>query len=144
MASAPSLGRILIVDDYRLGVDTLVEYFIHAGYEVFGAYDGPDALTMVERHRPDVVLLDIQMPGMSGIEVLQQMRLRWRAMPVIMVSGADDLELAKSSLRRGALDYVRKPFDFEILDRCVAAALMRARSGNASALPITSPDPAGL
>ena len=100
----------------------MAQYFTHAGYEVVGAHNGRDALAMVQLHQPDVVLLDIRMPGMTGIDVLQQMRLRWSAIPVIMVSGSDDLELAKSSLRRGAIDYVQKPFDFETLHRCVAAA----------------------
>ena len=125
MASTLRLGRLLVVDDHPDSVDIMAQYFTHAGYEVVGAHNGRDALSMVDRHHPDVVLLDIHMPGMTGIDVLQQMRLRWSAMPVIMVSGADDLELAKSSLRRGALDYVKKPFDFEILHRCVAAATTR-------------------
>jgi DNA-binding response OmpR family regulator len=125
MASTLRLGRLLVVDDHPDCVDIMAQYFTHAGYEVVGAHNGRDALGMVERHQPDVVLLDIRMPGMTGIDVLQQMRLRWNALPVIMVSGADDLELAKSSLRRGALDYVQKPSDFEILHRCVAAATTR-------------------
>jgi len=122
MASALRLGRLLAVDDQPDCVDIMAQYFTHAGYEVVGAHNGRDALAMVQVHQPDVVLLDVHMPGMTGIDVLQQMRLRWRTIPVIMVSGSDDLELAKSSLRRGAIDYVHKPYDFEILHRCVAAA----------------------
>jgi DNA-binding response OmpR family regulator len=143
MASAdvPHLGRLLVVDDHPDSVTVVAEYFTHAGYEVFGAHNGRDALGMVDQHRPDVVLLDIRMPGMSGVEVLQQIRLRWRALPVVMVSGADDVELARSCLRRGALDYVRKPFDFDNLHRAVAAAAARAATGEgpwASALEPTS------
>jgi DNA-binding response OmpR family regulator len=128
-----SLGRLLVVDDHPDTVAMVVEYFEHAGYDVFGVHNGPDALSTLEVKHPEVVLLDIRMPGMTGIQVLQQIRVRWRELPVIMVSGADDLELARSSLHRGALDYVQKPFDFEILHRCVAAALTRPGPGARSA-----------
>jgi DNA-binding response OmpR family regulator len=112
-----------------------VQYFTHTGYEAFGAYNGSDALRMVEREHPDVVLLDVNMPGLSGIEVLQQMRMRWGTLPIIMVSGAGDRALATSCLQRGAFDYVQKPFDAEILQRCVAAALTRGAAAGSTRPP---------
>jgi FixJ family two-component response regulator len=74
------------------------------------------------------VLLDIRMAGLTGVEVLQQLRLRWPELPVIMVSGAGDLDLARSCLSRGAVDYVAKSFDLEHLHRCVSAAHGGARA----------------
>jgi DNA-binding response OmpR family regulator len=126
VAPRASLGRLLVVDDHPDSVDMVVEYFTQAGYEVFGAYSGSDALRMADLEHPDVVLLDIHMPGLSGVEVLEQMRRRWGALPIIMMSGAGDRELARSCLGQGAVDYVQKPFDVEILQRRVAAALTSA------------------
>jgi DNA-binding response OmpR family regulator len=117
------LGRILVVDDHPDSVDAVTQYFAYAGYDVVGAHNGGDGLMLADVEHPDIVLLDIRMPGMSGVEVLQQMKLRWPERPVIMISGLGDRDLAKRSLERGAFDYVQKPFDFDLLHRCVAAAL---------------------
>jgi DNA-binding response OmpR family regulator len=126
VAPRTSLGRLLVVDDHRDSVDMVVEYFTQAGYEAFGAHNGPDALRMADLEQPDVVLLDIHMPGLSGIEVLQQLRRGRPALPIIMMSGAGDRELARSCLGQGAVDYVQKPFDVETLQRRVAAAVTGA------------------
>jgi DNA-binding response OmpR family regulator len=117
------LGRILLIDDDPELVDVLAEYFAGAGYEVMAAHRGADGLTLADQKRPDVVLLDIRMPGMSGVQVLQQLRLRSPELPVVMISGAGDLQLARGCLTRGAFDYVAKPFVLDHVHRCVAAAL---------------------
>jgi DNA-binding response OmpR family regulator len=93
------------------------------GYEVVVAHHGGDGLMRAEVEKPDVVLLDVRMPGLNGVEVLQQMRTRWPGLAVIMISGLGDTELARAMLRRGAFDYLPKPLDLEHLHRCVAAAL---------------------
>ena len=117
------LGRLLIVDDDPDIVQMVVDYFTGAGFEVFGAHHGGDALMLAEQESPDVVLLDIRMPGLTGVEVLQQLKLRWPELPVVIVSGAGDAALARRCLKRGAFDYVSKPFNWEYLHRCVGAAL---------------------
>jgi two-component system response regulator AtoC len=127
-----SLGRILVVDDDPDVVNMVIDYFAEAGYEVIGAHHGGDGLMLAEQERPDIVLLDIRMPGMSGVEVLQQIHVRWPERAVVIVSGAGDVDLAKRSLRRGAFDYVQKPFDWEYLHRCVAAALTGALAGSSA------------
>jgi DNA-binding response OmpR family regulator len=124
--TAAILGKLLVIDDDPDTVDMLCQYFVAAGYDVITAHHGGDGLMLAEHEQPDVVLLDIRMPGLSGTEVLQQIRLRWPGLPVIIISGLGDTELATRSLRRGAFDYVRKPFDWDCLHRCVAAALGRA------------------
>ena len=86
---------------------------------------------LAQQKRPDVVLLDIRMPGMTGVQVLQQLRLRAPDLPVVMISGAGDLQIAKSCLTRGAFDYVSKPFDLDHVHRCVAAALARGQGSGA-------------
>jgi DNA-binding response OmpR family regulator len=120
---AKPLGRILVVDDDPNIVEMVIDYFGNAGYAVLGAHHGGDGLMLADNERPDVVLLDLKMPGLSGVEVLQQLKLRWPELPVIIVSGAADATLAKRCLSRGALDYVSKPFNWEYLHRCVTAAL---------------------
>jgi len=117
------LGRLLIVDDDPAIVEMVVDYFTGAGFEVFGAHHGGDGLMLAEQESPDMVLLDIRMPGLSGVEVLQQLKLRWPGLPVVIVSGAGDAALARRCLKRGAFDYVSKPFNWEYLHRCVGAAL---------------------
>jgi len=118
------LGRLLIVDDDPNIVEMVVDYFTGAGFEVLGAHHGGDGLMLAEQERPDIVLLDIRMPGLSGVEVLQQLKLRWPELPVVIVSGAGDAALAKRCLKRGAFDYVSKPFNWEYLHRCVGIAIM--------------------
>jgi DNA-binding response OmpR family regulator len=118
-----SLGTLLVIDDEPDVVEMLSVYFTTSGYQVIGANHGGDGLMLAEFHRPDVVLLDITMPGMDGVEVLQQLRTRWPELPVVMLTAVSDLEIAKGALRRKAFDYVRKPFEWEHLERVVAAAL---------------------
>ena len=117
------LGSILVIDDEQDVVDMLSAYFGGSGYSVVGATQGGDGLMLLEFNRPDVVLLDIMMAGLDGVEVLQQIRLRWPDLPVIMLTAVADVEVAKGALRRGAFDYVAKPFEWEHLERVVAAAL---------------------
>jgi DNA-binding response OmpR family regulator len=139
----PHRARLLIVDDDRWIVEMVAEAFTDSGFEVVTAQDGGAALALIETAPPDVVLLDITMPGMSGLEVLQHLSLRRPELPVVMLSGNDHEELAKRTLRQGAFDYVAKPFNFEHLRQCVDAALLARQpsvppSRNPSALIITA------
>ena len=95
------------------------------GYRVAGAGDGERALVLVEREVPDVVLLDHELPGLDGMTVLDRLRddERFAAVPVIMLTHSTDPELLVAALRRGAHDFLRKPFDPAELDARVMAAL---------------------
>jgi CheY-like chemotaxis protein len=104
-------GRLLIVDDETPVLEVLSEYFSGQGYDVETASSGKQALESVGRRRPDVVLLDIRMAGMDGVETLRRLR---------------DLE----TLKIGAFDYVAKPFDFKYLDQAVAAGVMVAATAS--------------
>lgn len=123
---AELLGRILIVDDETPVLDVLSEYFATQGYTVETAANGTDALAAVQRTRPDLVLLDVRMPGMDGVEVLRRLRQLDQGLAVIMVTANEDVVLARETLKIGAFDYVSKPFDFRYLDRAVAAGLVQA------------------
>jgi DNA-binding response OmpR family regulator len=123
-----ALGRILIVDDEALVRDVLSEYFTTQGYAVEAVQSGSDALASLGRLRPDLVLLDVRMPGIDGVEILRRIRDADDSIAVIMVTANEDVALARETLKLGAFDYVAKPFDFSYLDRAVAAALMQADS----------------
>jgi len=130
------LGRMLIVDDERSELEVLTKYFETQGYAVSTAADGHEAAVAFTRQRPDVVLLDMRMPGMDGLQVLKRLREVDADVAVIMVTANEDLELARETLTVGAFDYVAKPFDFEHLARAVSAAVVH------SARPPSLGDPA--
>jgi CheY-like chemotaxis protein len=125
MTPAP-LGRVLVVDDEPQIVDMLRELLVGLGYTVETARSGAQALQLVPEFKPDAVLLDLQMPGLSGLQVLDRLRLDDPGLPVIIVTGNTDVDVARSTLARGAFDYLRKPFQFDVLARVVGAAVLGA------------------
>jgi DNA-binding response OmpR family regulator len=117
-------GRLLLVDDEAAVLDILSEYFVAQGYDVETATSGEDALERVRDKRPDLVMLDVRMPGLDGVEVLTRLRATDPGVAVIMVTANEDVELARQTLKLGAFDYVAKPFDFDYLARAASAALL--------------------
>ncbi|HEY7517058.1 MAG TPA: response regulator [Methylomirabilota bacterium] len=112
--------RILIVDDEPLIIEVLGEHF-KSSYDIETAMNGTDALAAVVRQRPDLVLLDINMPRMNGVEVLKDVKKIDDSIAVIMVTANEQVSLAADALKSGAFGYVPKPFDFRYLDHMVAA-----------------------
>jgi DNA-binding NtrC family response regulator len=111
--------RVLIVDDERLILEVLSEHF-RPDFDVETAPNGADALGAVLRHRPDVVLLDINMPRMNGIQVLKDIKQIDDSITVIIVTANEQVQLAAEALKNGAFGYVPKPFDFRYLDHLLA------------------------
>jgi two-component system response regulator (stage 0 sporulation protein F) len=134
-----ALGRILVVDDEAPVREVLTEYFETEGYAVEAATSGLEALSAVRGGRADLVLLDVRMPGLDGVQVLRRIRELTDGVPVIMVTANEDVALARETLMLGAFDYVAKPFDFDYLDRAVAAGLARVVD-KAPAAPAPSDD----
>lgn len=118
--------RILIVDDDTSIVGLLQQFFEGTGYHVEFALHGGDALTLIQHDPPDVVLLDIAMPGLDGVQVLQRILALEAAPPVIIVTGHEEGALSEQTRALGAFDYITKPFDLSRLSRAVAAALAPA------------------
>jgi two-component system, NtrC family, response regulator AtoC len=116
--------RILIVDDEPLITEVLSEHF-KSDFDVEIALSGADALTAILRRRPDLVLLDINMPRMNGVEVLKDVKQIDESIVVIMVTANEQVALAAESLKSGAFGYVPKPFDFRYLDHMVATLFDR-------------------
>src|SRR5213593_4782938 len=122
-------GHILIVDDDPLNRRLLTKSLEDEGHRTTAVADGFAALSTLEADRPDVVLLDIEMPGLDGIEVLERIKADkdLRHTPVIMISGVDDAESIVRCIETGADDYLPKPFDSVILRARIDAGLNRKR-----------------
>src|SRR2546430_13364723 len=118
--------RILIVDDEPLIVEVLTEHF-KKDFDIETADNGADALGAILRQRPDVVLLDINMPRMNGVEVLKDIKQIDGSISVIMVTANEQVQLAAEALRSGAFGYVPKPFDFRYLAHMLAPILDKPR-----------------
>lgn len=117
-----SLGRILVVDDDPSVVSILTKYFSDAGYSVDAAAHGGDALIAVSQYQPDVVVLDILMEGLNGVQVLEQIRSLDPKIRVIMITGSGDASLKPTAMSMGAFAYVSKPVSLERLHEAVTAA----------------------
>jgi DNA-binding response OmpR family regulator len=122
--SGPRAARVLIVDDEADVRETLTDLLAADGYEICTAVDGAAALKCLLEQRPDLVLLDIDMPRLRGVEALVAIREISPDTKVIMMSGKADLDEAKRSLASGAFDYVTKPFDIPYLDQAIRTAIL--------------------
>jgi len=108
--------KILVVDDEVEVCNALKEFLILKEYAVETALNGPTALRMVEDFNPHIVLLDIIMPGMGGVDVLKRIRNINPKIGIIMTTAVVDEEIAKSTIRLGAYDYITKPIDLNHLE----------------------------
>ena len=110
-------GALLVVDDNEMNRDMLARRLIRRGYTVAVAADGYQALAMLEAQQFDLVLLDIMMPGISGLDVLKRLREKYSVadLPVIMATAKDQSEDIVTALQLGANDYVTKPLDFPVV-----------------------------
>lgn len=118
----PARRRLLVVDDEREVVELLKEHF-EATYDVDTAPDGKKALKLIRARRPDLILLDIQLPGLNGLEVMKRIQSVEPKPVVIVVTATEDTDVAAQAMTHGAFSYVPKPFDFQYLDHLVAVAL---------------------
>ena len=105
--------RILVIDDEAAIRDSLRMILEYEGYGFTGAASGQDGLALVQRDRPDLVLLDIKMPGMDGMEVLRKLRALDDGLPVVMISGHGTTSTAVEAIKSGALDFLDKPLSSE-------------------------------
>lgn len=123
---APSSGGelILAADDDEAILNVLSRFLKSAGYSVITAGDGVTALRLAREKKPDIILLDISMPGKSGIEVLKELAPELPDTGFIMITGNEDEELAKSCLDIGATDYIPKPINLEALKKVIQARLL--------------------
>ncbi|HKT81318.1 MAG TPA: sigma-54 dependent transcriptional regulator [Vicinamibacterales bacterium] len=102
--------RILVIDDEAAIRDSLRMTLEYEGYEFVGAATGQEGLALAEREAPDLVLLDVKMPGMDGLEVLDRLHAMISDVPVIVVSGHGSISTAVEATKKGAFDFIEKPF----------------------------------
>lgn len=107
------LIRLLIVDDEERFVETLSKRLTARGLYVEGANSGPDAISLIGSRPFDVVLLDLRMPGMDGLQTLREIKLAEPLVQVVMLSGNASINAAVEGMRLGASDYLLKPADIE-------------------------------
>jgi diguanylate cyclase (GGDEF)-like protein len=132
-----SMTTLLVVDDELLNRDALQRRLQRIGYRVVTADSGPSALAIAAAQRIDLVLLDVMMPGMDGLETLRQLR-RSRSvseLPVIMVTAKDGSEDVVEALDAGANDYVTKPVDFAVAQARIRTQLTARRADPLTGLP---------
>ncbi len=120
-------GKILVVDDDREVRMATRDFLTSKGHDVTLAEDGVQALKLLATVKPDVVLLDVAMPEMDGMETLRRIVAGYPNLPVIMVTANADIEITSKVLQLGAADYVPKPFDLDYLDQAINIQLSAGR-----------------
>jgi len=118
------LARVLVVDDDSLMREVLKALLRDEGFEVAGeARDGQSALSLLERTRPDLVCLDVNMPGMSGLDVLKAIRSGYPEIRVVMITGDSTMNTVRDAVGFGAMGYIIKPFKSGRVGLALRAAL---------------------
>ena len=122
-----SEGRLLVVDDELEVRLVLREFLSGRGYDVQLAESGMQALEIAEEFNPQVVLLDVMMPKMDGVETLRQLLEARPGLSVIMVTANSDVGTTSKLLALGAADYIPKPFDLDYLDQAISIQVSAAQ-----------------
>jgi DNA-binding response OmpR family regulator len=125
MKGGAAMKTILIIEDEQTISRVLAVYMKHEGYEVAQAFDGREGLQAFTEHQPDLVLLDVMLPGMNGWDVLKEIR-EISSCPVIMLTALGDIDYRLKGLNQGADDYISKPFVGEEVAARVNAVLRRS------------------
>ncbi len=122
-------GLVLVVDDDRINREMMSRRLKHMGFEVVLAEGGTQALELIADAAPDLILLDILMPGIDGFETLERLKAHpaWAQIPVIMLTALDDAESTGRCIAAGAEDYAAKPFNATVLRARISSALEKKR-----------------
>ncbi|HCX88576.1 MAG TPA: sigma-54-dependent Fis family transcriptional regulator, partial [Gammaproteobacteria bacterium] len=129
------MTKILIIDDDLASCRTLQLHFRAAGHEVRIAHDADAGLAAADTFHPDLIILDIRMPGRSGLDALPDFKTRSAQTPVIVITAFDDMENTITAMQQGADDYIAKPIDISEIDQAVERAVTR-RQGEAAGLQV--------
>jgi len=121
--------RLLVVDDEADVCDFVRNFFKERNFEVSVAYDGKKAVETVKTESPDIVLLDVKMPEMDGMEALKEILKIDASKKVIMITAVDDVDQIEEAKRCGAVEYITKPLILEQLERTVMAVAEQVKAG---------------
>ncbi len=127
MTNSPA-ARVLVVDDEKLIRWSVAERLQRGGYEVLSAESGEQALELVATTPPDVILLDVRLPGIDGLQTLERALALQPEVTVLMMSAHSTVDIAVEAMKVGAIDFLVKPFPFQSLDAAVQRALQSART----------------
>ncbi|HUF94102.1 MAG TPA: response regulator [Candidatus Limnocylindria bacterium] len=119
----PAAGRLLVVDDDVDVAAMVADKLAADGYATRSVHSAAEAFWAILQEMPDAILLDVTMPGLSGVEIIPALRFASRDVKIIMVSGTSDMTLAKQALAYGAFDFITKPIDFDLLRETLRQAL---------------------
>ncbi|MEO0529188.1 MAG: sigma-54 dependent transcriptional regulator [Planctomycetota bacterium] len=125
--SPSSSGRVLVVDDHASARESVADVLRHVGHEAKACSSGAEALATLRNSSFDVVVTDLQMPGMSGLELIREIERLRHDVQVLMVTAHASIDTAVVAMRHGAFDYLAKPYDVDRLEASVARALDRKR-----------------
>jgi DNA-binding NtrC family response regulator len=129
-------ARVLVVDDNARARQSMTDVLRAAGHDVTSSASAAEALRLLDRGEFDVILTDLQMPGMNGLEFIRALAKRGCDSQIVMVTAFASVSSAVEAMRHGAFDYIEKPFDAEQLEQLVARALAQAdREGRRSSVP---------
>jgi len=117
------MDKILIIDDKHSILESLEMFFVEKGYRVFKADNGASGMAAYHRHRPEVVILDIRLPDIDGITLLEQIQASEEPAKVIMITAFQDMETTIQAMKIGAYDYIHKPLDVDKVEQAVERAL---------------------
>ena len=128
------MQRVLVIDDDPILTGVLKRGLSYEGYTVHTAATGAEGLTIARDHAPDLVILDVMLPGIDGLEVLRRIRSANANLPVLLLTARDEPADQVKGLEAGADDYVVKPFSFAVLAARVKALLRRSESDHSEIL----------
>ena len=135
LAAGSSAGRVLVVDDHLQARQSIADVLRRAGHRVECLASAVEALKRLERESFDVVITDLQMPGMSGLEFIRHLERRPHGAQVLMITAHASVASAVDAMRHGAFDYIEKPFDVDQLEQWVAARCSTAACSIAGPMP---------
>jgi DNA-binding NtrC family response regulator len=139
------LARVLVVDDHDKARESIADILRHAGHQVTGCASATEALTTVDAIAPDIILTDLQMPGMSGLEFIRALGERGCEAQIVMLTAYASVSTAVEAMRSGAFDYIEKPFDADQLEQLVQRALRHGdRVGKRSSIPVANAVASGM
>ena len=135
----------MVVDDDERAVEIFHDKLQHSGYQVQTALSGEEALGQLNRFKPDIIITDLKMPGMSGLDLLARVREHMPETEVIVVTGHEDMSTAVAAMKAGAFDYMVKPVDLKEVDSLVARCLREQElNRQVAATEAPAEEPGGL
>lgn len=132
MNASIRIGKILVVDDDKQVADLVTEYLSSIGYDAVSAYGGSDALDLIQEDEFHLIITDMRMPGMSGLELLESVKAIDRRIIVILITAFSTIDAAVKAIKEGAFDFISKPFDLDALKEIVDRAMEQYGKSGAS------------